>query len=261
VKIVVLGAAVVTAIGAAVACGGGGQPPPKTSATAPGGSHDFSKWPKDDKSLCQVAIGWRDHPELEVQETVGPGSIKPNVRRIYRWVGERENRKQLLVCREIDTNLDGIKDVIRTFDEHKGEAKHEEADTDYDGVIDVKVDFVAGRIAREEIDTRHKSTVQMWVPDVWKFYIDGILSRIRRNTHCPSGKADTWEIYRSGRLERVGNDQTCDGHVDRWDRDTDQVIAQDEAQKAAEAEGGAPQAASIGLPSADGGADAGKRRK
>jgi len=31
------------------------------------------------------------------------------------------------------------------------------------------------------------------------------------------------------RLERVGNDATCDGHVDRWDRDAE-LMAQEEAQ-------------------------------
>ena len=37
------------------------------------------------------------------------------------------DRQRILVCREIDTNLDGIKDVVRTFNE-KGEALREEAD-------------------------------------------------------------------------------------------------------------------------------------
>lgn len=260
-KTLAVGAAAIAIAGAAIACGSGSNlPPPKTDATAPGGSHDFSKWPKDDKSLCDAAIGWKQKPELEVQETVGPGSIKPNVRRIYRWVGERENRKKVLVCREIDTNLDGIKDVVRIFDDKKGEAKHEESDTDYDGIIDVKVDFVNGRLAREEIDTRHASTAQMWKPDVWKFYIEGTLSRVRRNTHCTNGKADTWEIYRNGQLERVGNDSTCDGHVDRWDRDTEKILALEDEQRQAQAEAGAPQPVTLGLP--DGGlGDGGKKKK
>jgi hypothetical protein len=214
----------------AAACGGGsGQP--KTAATAPGGTHDQSKWPKDDRTLCD----WRNKPELEVQETVGPGSIRPNVRRVYKWVGERDNRKKILVCREIDTNLDGIKDVARVFNE-KGEAKHEEADTDYDGVIDVKIDFVDGRLAKEELDTKHGSTAAMFKPDVWKFYVDGEITRIRRNTKCANGKADTWEIYRVGadkkmHLERIGNDLSCDGHVDRWDRDTERIAAAAEAER------------------------------
>ena len=229
-----------TAALASGACGGSNSAP-KTAATAPGGSRDPSKWPKDDRTMCD----WRNKPELEVQETVGPGSFRPNVRRVYKWVGERDNRKKVLVCREIDTNLDGIKDVVRTFSE-KGEAKHEEADTDYDGIIDVKIDFVDGRLAREEIDTKHRSTAGIFKPDVWKFYIDGEISRIRRNMKCANGKADTWEIYRVGvdkkvHLERIGNDLTCDGHVDRWDRDTERIAAaaeEERKQEAAKADAG-----------------------
>jgi hypothetical protein len=40
-------------------------------------------------------------------------------------VGEGNDRRRVLVCREVDTNLDGVKDVIRTFNE-KGEAVREE---------------------------------------------------------------------------------------------------------------------------------------
>jgi hypothetical protein len=68
---------------------------------------------------------------------------------------------------------------------------------------------------------------------VWKFYLDGELSRVRRNTHCPNGKPDVWEIYFKNRLERVGNDTSCDGHIDRWDRDA-QLMAQEEAQSGIE---------------------------
>jgi hypothetical protein len=217
----------------AIACGGSNkEAPPKTVTTAPGGSHDFTKWPKDDRSLCEAFVGWHEKPELEVEETVGPGSLRPNVRRISRWAGEGENRKRVLICREIDTNLDGLKDVVRTFDEKTGEARHEEADTDYDGIIDDKVDFVKGRIAKEEADTKHSSTPGIWKPDVWKYFVDGNLSRIKRNAHCSNGKPDTWEIYRDGRLERIGNDATCDGHIDRWDRDTELLHEQEAAELA-----------------------------
>ena len=45
------------------------------------------------------------------------------------------------------------------------------------------------------------------------------------------------------RLERVGSDTTCDGHVDRWDRDTILLAAEDAAQeKAAAAESGSDDA-------------------
>jgi hypothetical protein len=210
---------------ALVACGSGSQ---AGTAAAPGGSRDARKWPADDRSLCQAFVHWRNNPQLAVTETVGPGSIKPNVRRVYKVAGDRDDRHSVLVCREIDTNLDGLKDVVRTFNE-KGEPLHEERDTNYDGRIDEWMNFAGGRIEEEDVDT----TLKAGRPNVWKFYINGELSRIRRNTHCPSGKADTWEIYFKNRLERVGNDVSCDGHVDRWDRDA-QLMAQEEAAQGVE---------------------------
>jgi len=207
------------------ACGG---PPTPTTRTAPGGSNDPRNWPSDDRSLCDGFVHWKSNPALEVSETVGPGSIRPNIRRVYKVVGEREDRHQVLQCREIDTNLDGIKDVVRTFND-KGEPLHEEADTNYDGKIDDWINFADGRIAEEDVDT----TLSAGRPNVWKFYLDGQLSRIRRSTHCSTGKPDVWEIYFKGKLERVGNDISCDGHIDRWDRDA-QLMAQEEAASGVE---------------------------
>jgi hypothetical protein len=223
----------VAVAGAATAFACGGNPAPKTSKTAPGGSHDPNLWPRDDLSLCNIFVHWKSDPQLEVSETAGPGSFKPNIRRVYKVVGERDNRHTVLLCREIDTNLDGIKDVVRTFNE-KGEPLHEEADTNYDGKIDDWINFANGAIEEEDVDT----TYSTGRPNVWKFYVDGQLSRVKRNTHCPSGKPDVWEIYFKDHLERIGEDMTCDGHVDRWDRDA-QLMAQEEAQGVMIADAGA----------------------
>ncbi len=201
----------VGSVGAAViACGGGGAASKGNVVlpSAPGGSKDQTKWPADDKSMCD----WKNKPELEVSETSGPGALRPNVRRVYKTYGEGDSRRKTLVCREIDTNLDGIKDTVRTFNA-KGEAMHEEADRDFDGRIDVWITFVDGRMNQEDVDTNNDGK-----PDVWKFYADGQLQRIRRDRNF-DGKPDIWEIYSRGRLERVGLDDSYDGHVDRWDRD------------------------------------------
>ncbi|MBX3214551.1 MAG: hypothetical protein KF850_21120 [Labilithrix sp.] len=223
------------ALGAS-ACGGGSREGAAKTATAPGGSKDPSRWPADDRSMCD----WRNKPELEVSETMGPGALKPNVRRVYKTFGEGESRHRTLACREIDTNLDGIKDVVRTFNQ-KGEALHEEADTDYDGKIDVWLNFVDGRLAQQDVDTNKDGK-----PDVWKFYVNGQLQRIRRDRNG-DGKPDVWEIYSKGRLERVGTDENGDGHVDRWDRD-EQLKYEAEAaeRKAREAteDAGAPASSS-----------------
>jgi hypothetical protein len=209
------------------ACGGGSGAHPKA---APGGSSDQAQWPADDRSLCERFVHWRNNAQLEASDTAGPDSFRPNIRRVYRTVGDRDNRHSVIVCREIDTNLDGLKDLVRTFNE-KGEPLHEEADTNYDGKIDDWVNFADGRIAEEDLDT----TYAAGRPNVWKFYVDGRLSRVRRNTHCASGAADTWEIYYKDKLERVGTDATCDGHVDRWDRDAQLLAAEEAAQEKAAA--------------------------
>src|SRR5437763_1915877 len=83
----------------------------------PGGSKDPNKWPADDRSMCD----FRNKPDLEVSETMGPGALRPNIRRVYKTYGEGETTHKTLICREVDTNLDGIKDVVRTFNA-KGEA-------------------------------------------------------------------------------------------------------------------------------------------
>ncbi len=207
----------------ACACGGGNEAKvAQQTAPAPGGSKDPSKWPADDHSMCD----WRNKPELEVSETSGPGAIKPNIRRVYKTFGEGDQRHKTLACREVDTNLDGIKDVVRTFNE-KGEALHEEADRNYDGKIDVWINFVDGRMTEEDVDTNGDGR-----PDVWKFYVDGQMQRIRRDRNF-DGKPDVWEIYTKGKLERVGTDETFDGHVDRWDRDEQMKFEADEAERKA----------------------------
>jgi hypothetical protein len=203
------GLGVVAACLLLAACGGSSSSKGNAkTVSAPGGTKDQSKWPADDRSMCD----WRDKPELEVSESAGPGALRPNVRRIFKTFGEGDARHKTLVCREIDTNLDGIKDVVRTFNP-KGEAQHEESDRNYDGRVDLWINFVDGRLAEEDIDTNNDGK-----PDVWKFYVNGQLQRIRRDRNY-DGKADIWEIYARGRLERVGMDDSYDGHVDRWDRD------------------------------------------
>jgi hypothetical protein len=222
------GYGVVAAIALVVACGGSSKGGAVKTATAPGGSKDPSRWPSDDRSMCD----WRNKPELDVAETVGEGALKPNIRRVFKVLGEGDAKHRVLICREIDTNLDGIKDVVRTFNA-KGEALHEEADSDYDGRIDVWLNFVDGRLAEEDEDTNHDGK-----PDVWKFYVNGQLQRIRRDRNG-DGKPDQWEMYSKGRLDRVGTDETYDGHVDRWDRDEQLKYEADTAEKKArEAEGG-----------------------
>jgi hypothetical protein len=182
----------------------------------------------DDQAKCE----WKGRDDREMSETTGPGALLPNVRRVYQVVGTGEDRRKVIVCREIDTNLDGYKDVVRTFND-KGEALHEEADSNYDGKIDTWITFANGRIAKEALDGDGDGQ-----PEEWKYYSGGQLSRAERDTNKDT-KADMFEFYVKGRVERIGVDLDFDGHVDRWDHDEQQRRLADAADKAEERSKGA----------------------
>ena len=164
----------------------------------------------DDHSLCD----WKGRKDREVIETAGTGAVQPNIRRVYQVFGSGADRRRVLVCREVDTNFDGIKDTVRRYDED-GQAKEELSDTNYDGKIDTWIVFTKGRLAEVKIDHNRDG-----VPDEWKTYVDGKLVRIKRDTNF-DGKPDTWEMYQKGHLVRSGVDEDHDGRVDRWDHDTE----------------------------------------
>ncbi len=161
-----------------------------------------------DRAKCE----YKNRPDREVTESRGPGALVPNIRRVYAIIGELEDSRRVIICREVDSNLDGAKDVVRTYDE-KGEALREEADANYDGKMDTWITFARGRIAKYEVDSNRDGQ-----PDETRYYLRGELTRIQRDTNF-DGKPDTFEIYRDGVLERMGVDLDFDGQVDRWDRD------------------------------------------
>ncbi len=179
----------------------------------------------DDHSLCE----YKNMPDREASETAGPGSIQPNVRRVYLVIGSGDDRHKVLICREIDTNFDGIKDVVRRYNE-KGESVSEEADSNYDGRIDTWITFIKGRLAEVKLDTNFDGR-----PDEWKYYSGGKLTRVVRDTNF-DGRPDVWEIYRDGHLERRGVDIDGDEHVDRWDHDNEMRRRFEEAERKKEEE-------------------------
>ncbi len=162
----------------------------------------------DDASRCD----YKGRSDREVQEVRGPNAQNPNIRRVFSIVGEGEDRKKVLLCREVDTNLDGAKDVMRTYTD-KGEPLNELADTNFDGKVDTWITFSRGRIAKVQLDKSGSGR-----PEEVKFYVGGKLARAQRDTN-KDGKPDQWEIYDDGRLQRLGVDLDFDGRVDRWDRD------------------------------------------
>jgi hypothetical protein len=178
---------------------------------------------RDDASRCE----FKARVDREVSESVGSGAIQPSIRRVYRVVGEGNERRRVLVCREVDTNLDGIKDLVRRYSD-QGEAQEEQADSDYDGELDTWIRFAKGRIAQVEIDLNDDGQA-----DETRYYLRGKLSRVQRDTNG-DGNPDVWEIYSGGHLERMGVDVDHDGRVDRWNRD--EVTARANARKVEEAE-------------------------
>jgi hypothetical protein len=206
----------------------------------------------------QGRCDYQGRQDRETVETSSPGALLPNVRRVYQVLTFGDEQRRILACREVDTNLDGVKDVVRLYND-KGEAMSEEADSDYDGRMDTWLTFTGGRLSKEARDTNHDGE-----PDLWKYYVIDEdptadkerlaraplrLQRIQRDLNFDK-KPDVWEFYEQGRLERVGFDLDFDGRVDRWDHDVvARQIKTDEAlRKSAPATSAAP--SSSGPPAA-----------
>jgi len=192
----------------ALACGSSQKKTPKNIASPENEEQPAGGFSKDDHARCE----WKGHPDREVSESTAAGAFQPNIRRVYKVVGTGIDRRKVMICREVDTNLDGVKDVMRTFNDN-GEAEREEADTNYDGHVDTWTFYAEGHIIKQQFDTNHDGK-----PDVWKFFMHGKLSRVQRDRNH-DGKPDVWENYIRGRLDRIGIDVDYDGRVDRWDRD------------------------------------------
>jgi len=225
------------ALGAA-ACGGSSgefksEAPKVTAQKRPDGTID-------DRSMCE----YKNRPDREASEVAGPGAFQPNVRRVYQVVGSAEERHKVLICREVDTNLDGVKDVVRRYND-KGESTFEEADSNYDGRIDTWITFAKGRLAEVKTDTDGDGKA-----DETKYYAGGKLSRVVRDSNR-DGKPDVWEIYREGKLERMGVDVDGDEHVDRWDHDTELRRRFEEAERRKEEEAAAAAAKKAAAEKAD----------
>lgn len=196
----VLGAAL-----SAWACGGSETPGPKA---VPQSDRHPTGIAADDRSRCD----YKGRADRESVESAGPGSVMQNIRRVYALLGEGEERKRVLICREVDTNLDGVKDVVRTYNE-RGEALNEIADTDFNGRVDTWVTFSRGKIVKVAVDRTGNGQV-----DETRVYMNGKLSRVQLDSN-DDGKVDVWEIYDDGKLQRQGVDLDQDGRVDRWNRD------------------------------------------
>jgi hypothetical protein len=201
----------------AMACGGS----KKSMSAEVGGTADSSAAAGTSELLCNFS----DRSDVAVVVSTSPGAEVPNVRRVYRVLGTGEDAREVMVCREVDTNFDGRSDVVR-FYSPEGESLREAADSDYSGATDTWLEFTKGGVSKVSRDTTANGK-----PDEIRYYVRGVLRRIERDT-SGNTQPDVWEIYRDGKLERVGTDLNGDGRVDRWDRDKLAQKAAEDAEKA-----------------------------
>jgi hypothetical protein len=174
-----------------------------------------------------------DGPGYEVTEYDTSGDSTPDVRKLFKTMGEGTLARLVLVCREADLNGDRRKDIVRLYND-EGRPIREEADRDFDGTIDEVTHFTKGRITLREVDTSGNGTI-----DTKIFYEAGLPVRAERDMKGRSTVAtwqpDRWEYYDEGRTVRVGTDLDGDGKVDRWDRDEARLrqsaLATDDAAK------------------------------
>jgi hypothetical protein len=172
----------------------------------------------------EVADGGRclpDAPGYEVSEYDTSGDNTPDVRKLFKIMGEGSLARLVLVCREADLNGDRRKDVVRRYND-EGRPIYEEVDRNFDGRIDEITRFTDGRLAVREIDTTGNGLI-----DTKIFYEEGAPVRAERDMTSKSTlatwKPDRWEYYTDGRTVRVGTDLDGDGKVDRWDRDEERL--------------------------------------
>lgn len=160
-------------------------------------------------------------PGYEVSEYDTSGDNTPDVRKLFKVVGEGSLARLVLVCREADLNGDRRKDVLRLYTD-EGKPTREEADRDFDGRIDEITQFSNGRVVLQEIDTSGNGMI-----DTKIFYEGGQPVRAERDMANRSSagqwRPDTWEYYADGRTVRIGTDIDGDGKVDRWDRDEERL--------------------------------------
>ncbi len=167
----------------------------------------------EDQGRCEVTGNDR-----EVSEYDTSGDSTPDVRRVFRRVGEPPLTRLVLACRESDLNGDGTKDVVRYYND-EGRPLREESDRNFDGQMDTITVFQEGRVVRTEIDGNGDGRV-----DIKIFYDDaGAALRTERDMQgrstADAWRPDRWEYFEQGRMVRMGTDLDGDGRVDRWDRD------------------------------------------
>jgi hypothetical protein len=166
---------------------------------------------REDRSRCDASRPGRTTSEYDTNS-----DGVPDVRKVYEVVGEGQDARPVLICREVDLNYDGTKDMFRFYNA-EGRTVREEEDRDFDGRIDVISYFDRGEVVRREMDTNRDGQVDMRI-----FYRERRPYRAEReltSNNSPDFRADYWEYYDArGSIVRMGWDYNGDERADQWDR-------------------------------------------
>jgi hypothetical protein len=188
-------------------------------------------FPEDDRGRCET-----DGADLEVSEYDTSGDNHPDVRKVFRRRGDAMDMHLVLICREVDLNHDGIKDVVRYYGD-EGRPVREQADRNFDGSLDESILFENGRVVQVDRDADYDGRM-----DTRIFYENRVPVRAERDMAGRSSEGewrpDRWEYFDDGQVVRIGSDLDGDGRVDRWDRDieyTRRLERERAAQEMAEA--------------------------
>ncbi len=166
---------------------------------------------RDDHRRCDASGAGRSSSEYDTN-----ADGVPDVRKVFQVVGEGQEAHPVLVCREVDLNHDGTKDVFRFYND-QGRTLREEEDRDFDGRVDVITYFDNGEVVRREFDLNHDGMV-----DQRMYYRENRPYRAERELQSDNAadfRPDYWEFYDTrGHVVRIGTDYDHDGRADRWDR-------------------------------------------
>jgi len=166
---------------------------------------------QDDRSRCDTT-----QPNRAASEYDTDSDGVPDVRKVYETVGEGGDTHSVLVCREVDLNHDGMKDMVRFYND-VGRTVREEEDRNFDGKIDVVTYFDNGEVVRREFDLNGDGKV-----DMRTYYRERHPYRSEREIRPDNSaefKPDYWEFYNAqGAVVRIGQDFNGDGRADQWDR-------------------------------------------
>lgn len=224
----------------AIGCGGseGAQGGLSTGASANAKAKAAARKSGEAGSLTQIACK-ADKADLESSEYDTTGDDVPDVLKVFRRIGSGTTGRLVLMCREADLNSDGVKDVVRRYNDD-GNPKREDADRDFDGGVDDIIYYENGQITHREVDTDGNG-----VTDLKIYYERGKPLRAERDiakrSTVAKWKPDVWEYYEEGRIVRIGTDLDGDSRVDRWDRSDDQKQASAFSEETAAPESTAPE--------------------